>query len=67
MGTWHSSVSLLTLLSRGSNETDKTRVALFSFAARISPQTGQPGRSLQREKSEEGLGDKKLVREKYLQ
>lgn len=53
MGPRHASVALLTLLSWGSNQTDETRVSFFSFAARISTQTGQTGRSLQMEEKGE--------------
>lgn len=49
MGPRHSPVALLALLSWGSNQADKTGVSFFSFAAGISSQTRQTGRSLQME------------------
>lgn len=54
MGPRHASVTLLTLLSRGSNQTDKTGVSFLPFAARISTQTRQTGRSLQMEEKQKG-------------
>lgn len=44
-------VSLLSLLSWGSNETDKTWVSLLSLGTRVSTQTRQTRRSLKEEKN----------------
>lgn len=50
----HTSVSLLSLLSWGPDETDKTWVSLFSLGTGVSTQTGQTRRSLQvKEKQKE--------------
>lgn len=54
VGPRHASVALLTLLSRGSNQTDETWVSFLSFAAGISAQTRQTGRSLEEEEQRKG-------------
>lgn len=57
------SVSLLSLLSWGPNEADKTWVSLLSLGTGVSTQTRQTRRSLQEEEEDRKrkVGDKQSV------
>lgn len=64
MGSRHTSVTLLTLFSWGSNQAHKTWVSFFSFAARLSTQTRQTGRSLQEEERQKGESEEEEEEDK---